>query len=450
MAQMRIFVSHSHQDNDWCRPFVEALKAVGYDVWYDETGLTGGDEWIDSIQREVENREVFLLILTPEAWDSKWVQREFKSAIRTDRRILPVKLRETQGSGFVLDYQWIAVVGAKPHDAARLVIHAIETPPAPGRNAAPQATTETLNDLKILCRSLATEGRYTESLSACERALSLDQNNIEVLRIKAWVLDKVGEHRLEGQTLHQILLLDPSDERLWSGQHNYPYKRIWDALDNEHDLLQAYSLLRSACPYPSWTNSLLWELLSGLHRINRLDAAMDLLVPLEDDSTRTGICKGLDRMGRFDLSERLLDGWYGHLRYSTGAAGMPLCQMLLEMHRRDRTARFLEVWYGYPPRLSALDDLPMLDIYAQTLEAVGRFDDGRNLRNSILRIFENRFGEALRWRFVKRAFVNYSSHVPPWSSATEHAAYKVYLATLEAVGRDDDARQLRLIYGGSY
>lgn len=81
MAQMRIFVSHSHQDNDWCRPFVEALKAVGYDVWYDETGLTGGDEWLDSIQREVENREVFLLILTPEAWDSKWVQREFKSAI---------------------------------------------------------------------------------------------------------------------------------------------------------------------------------------------------------------------------------------------------------------------------------------------------------------------------------------------------------------------------------
>ncbi len=51
MAQVRIFVSHSHQDNEWCRPFADALKAVGYDVWYDETGLQGGAAWVDSIQK---------------------------------------------------------------------------------------------------------------------------------------------------------------------------------------------------------------------------------------------------------------------------------------------------------------------------------------------------------------------------------------------------------------
>ena len=76
MAQMRIFVSHSHQDNEWCRPFVAALKAIGYDVWYDEAGLQGGAAWVASIQHEVESRDVFLLILTPEAWESKWVQDE--------------------------------------------------------------------------------------------------------------------------------------------------------------------------------------------------------------------------------------------------------------------------------------------------------------------------------------------------------------------------------------
>ena len=37
-----IFVSHAHQDNAWCRPFVEALKSLGLDVWYDEKGLQGG------------------------------------------------------------------------------------------------------------------------------------------------------------------------------------------------------------------------------------------------------------------------------------------------------------------------------------------------------------------------------------------------------------------------
>jgi hypothetical protein len=36
MAAPRVFVSHSHNDNEWCRAFVAALQAAGWDVWYDE------------------------------------------------------------------------------------------------------------------------------------------------------------------------------------------------------------------------------------------------------------------------------------------------------------------------------------------------------------------------------------------------------------------------------
>lgn len=53
MPATRIFVSHSSQDNPWCRPFVETLKANGFDVWYDEQGLSGGAAWVDTLQREV-------------------------------------------------------------------------------------------------------------------------------------------------------------------------------------------------------------------------------------------------------------------------------------------------------------------------------------------------------------------------------------------------------------
>lgn len=443
MAQMRIFVSHSHQDNDWCRPFVEALKAVGYDVWYDETGLTGGDEWLDSIQREVENREVFLLILTPEAWDSKWVQREFKSAIRTDRRILPVKLRETQGSGFVLDYQWIAVVGAKPHDAARLVIHAIETPPAPGRNAAPQATTETLNDLKILCRSLATEGRYTESLSTCERALALDRSDIEVLRIKAWVLDKIGEHRLEGQTLFQILALDPFNKYLWPNQlgANSPYMRICDALNDEHDLLQACSLFVSAIAHNcAHSDFALEQSLSRLGEINHLDAAVDSVVRLDIDRLRKEACIIFEKMGRTDLVARLLEGWYSHVQYSHDADGMFVYKMLERFERSDLAIRLLEEWYGYPPRLNTVADIPMLASYAYTLTEVGRHDDARDIYKLIVRIFEDVYSQALAWR----PFRDPASH--PWRSSSEREAFKVYLDALDVLGRAQDANRLRKTY----
>lgn len=207
MAQVSIFVSHSHQDNEWCRPLVAALKAVGYDVWYDETGLAGGDAWVVSIQREVQARDVFLLILTPDAWTSPWVQDELQLAIATRRRIIPVLLRNTQVDGFILTTQWVTVVGEEPQVAARSVILAIETPPAPGRGAVLQAPTETLDDLLTLCQSLQAEGRYTEALSACDRALALDQESISALCLQGVLLDRIGQKTRAATAFARMLSL---------------------------------------------------------------------------------------------------------------------------------------------------------------------------------------------------------------------------------------------------
>src|SRR5262249_4330733 len=40
--QPRVFVSHSHQDNAFCRAFVDDLRAHGLDIWYDEQGISAG------------------------------------------------------------------------------------------------------------------------------------------------------------------------------------------------------------------------------------------------------------------------------------------------------------------------------------------------------------------------------------------------------------------------
>jgi hypothetical protein len=78
---------------------------------------------------------VFLLVLTPEAWESKWAQDELELAIATRRRILPVLLRNTQVSGFLLTThlttQWITVIGEEPQAAARGLALTLEALPAP-------------------------------------------------------------------------------------------------------------------------------------------------------------------------------------------------------------------------------------------------------------------------------------------------------------------------------
>src|SRR6185437_12127147 len=70
-----IFVSHSHEDSAFCQELVTALRGAGADVWYDEHNL-GAGHLMDVIQRELDRRTVFILILSKHAFASTWVRRE--------------------------------------------------------------------------------------------------------------------------------------------------------------------------------------------------------------------------------------------------------------------------------------------------------------------------------------------------------------------------------------
>ncbi len=128
MPVTRLFVSHSTQDNDWCRELVAALKTAGYDVWYDEQGLTGGAVWIETLQREVQARDVFVIVLTPEAWASPWVQEEVRLALSTQRTILPVMLKPTPVAGFLLTRQWVNAADVDTATGVQRALAALGSP----------------------------------------------------------------------------------------------------------------------------------------------------------------------------------------------------------------------------------------------------------------------------------------------------------------------------------
>jgi hypothetical protein len=56
----RIFVSHAHEDNAWCRSFVQGLRQAGADIWYDEHNLGYGELGVE-IERELRARPIFSL-----------------------------------------------------------------------------------------------------------------------------------------------------------------------------------------------------------------------------------------------------------------------------------------------------------------------------------------------------------------------------------------------------
>jgi len=95
---LRIFISHSSEDNDFGIPLAHDLCcALGNDdiVWYDSAGgLFGGDIWWDKIVRELTASTTFILVLSPNAMNSEWVRREFFLAFSQKKRIIPVLHRQ--------------------------------------------------------------------------------------------------------------------------------------------------------------------------------------------------------------------------------------------------------------------------------------------------------------------------------------------------------------------
>ena len=82
--QHRIFVSHSHLDNEFGTRLTQDLRRVLGDeraVFYDVLGgLHGGDSWWEKIVEELTARKVFIVVLSPEAALSPWVRDEINLA----------------------------------------------------------------------------------------------------------------------------------------------------------------------------------------------------------------------------------------------------------------------------------------------------------------------------------------------------------------------------------
>ena len=64
--------------------------AVFYDVL---GGLHGGERWWEKIVEELTARDVFILILSPDAMNSLWVRREIDVALNENKSVIPLLYR---------------------------------------------------------------------------------------------------------------------------------------------------------------------------------------------------------------------------------------------------------------------------------------------------------------------------------------------------------------------
>ncbi len=121
-SRLSIFISHSYLDNDFGIQLTQHLRDLLNNealVWYDtEGGLKGGDTWWRTIVRELTTRDVFIIIISPDAMQSPWVQRELDIALNENKHILPILYRQCEVRADLKILQMVSFLPPKDYDVA--------------------------------------------------------------------------------------------------------------------------------------------------------------------------------------------------------------------------------------------------------------------------------------------------------------------------------------------
>jgi hypothetical protein len=91
-GMLRLFISYSRLDIDWCQCLSAHLKGLGSDllqeVWYDQK-IGAGDQWIEKISDHLEAADIVLLLVTSNFIDSEFCALEVDRYGKTQAGIMP-------------------------------------------------------------------------------------------------------------------------------------------------------------------------------------------------------------------------------------------------------------------------------------------------------------------------------------------------------------------------
>ena len=126
-----VFLGYAAADRQAAQILRDALPAYGLEVWYDESGLSGGDAWDQKIRRQIRECDFFMPLISAqtEARAEGYFRREWRLAVERTLDmaddhpyLLPVVIDDTPEAGArvperFLAVQWTRLPGGKPTPA---------------------------------------------------------------------------------------------------------------------------------------------------------------------------------------------------------------------------------------------------------------------------------------------------------------------------------------------
>jgi hypothetical protein len=90
---MKVYVSHTQKDSPLARKVVSALRESGFDAWASTDEFLLGENWFERHAQALKESEAMVVLLTPAALASPWVEQEILYALGQAsyaHRVIPV------------------------------------------------------------------------------------------------------------------------------------------------------------------------------------------------------------------------------------------------------------------------------------------------------------------------------------------------------------------------
>ena len=157
-----VFLSYASEDRQAAQALRDALQTYGLEVWYDESGLDGGDAWDQKIRRQIRECDFFMPVISAQtdARPEGYFRREWRLAVERTQDmaddhafLLPIVIDDTiQARARVperfLTVQWTRAPGGRAAAALEALCRRLlsshevvpdssgEAPARPGRTRA--------------------------------------------------------------------------------------------------------------------------------------------------------------------------------------------------------------------------------------------------------------------------------------------------------------------------
>ena len=96
MTAQSVFISYSHQDDEFVLRLARELETRGVKVWIDRGDIHAGAQWRAAIHQAIEEAQAFFLVISPDALRSEYVSEEFALAEQLHKPIFPLIYRKTK------------------------------------------------------------------------------------------------------------------------------------------------------------------------------------------------------------------------------------------------------------------------------------------------------------------------------------------------------------------